>query len=76
MRAACEYAKKAKPNESIPPLYVFRILEGWAAEASKLNASGAKAPAGGKAQKFDPVAYVNKNRASNDHERPDDYIDV
>jgi uncharacterized protein YdaU (DUF1376 family) len=76
MRAACEYAKEVKPNEKIPPLYVFRILEGWAAEASKLNTSGAKSPAGGKAQKFDPVAYVNKNRASNDHERPDDYIDV
>jgi hypothetical protein len=76
MRAACEYAKRAQPNKRIPPLYVIRILEGWAAEASNLKASGASAPASGKAQKFDPVAYVNKNRASNDHERPDDYIDV
>ena len=76
VRAACEQAKLAKPNETVAAGYIVSILQRWAAEASKLKASGAKAPAGGKAQKFDPVAYVNKNRASNDHERPDDYIDV
>ena len=76
VRAACEQAKLAKPNETVAAGYIVSILQRWATEASRLNASRAKAPAGGKAQKFDPVAYVNKNRASNDHERPDDYIDV
>jgi uncharacterized protein YdaU (DUF1376 family) len=76
VRAACEDAKRSKKGQLIFPAYVFSILERWATEASNLKAAGAKAPASGKAQKFDPVAYVNKNRASNDHERPDDYIDV
>jgi hypothetical protein len=76
VKAACEAAKKSKPNERVAAGYIVSIIERWAAEASNLKASGAKAPSGGKAQKFDPVAYVNKNRASNDHERPDDYIDV
>jgi hypothetical protein len=76
VRAACEQAKLAKPNETVAAGYIVSILQRWAAEASNLKATGAKSPAGGKAQKFDPVAYVNQNRASNDHERPDDYIDV
>jgi hypothetical protein len=42
--AACEAAKKAKPNESIPPAYVFSILERWAKEAAELNATGAAQP--------------------------------
>jgi acyl-CoA reductase-like NAD-dependent aldehyde dehydrogenase len=45
VRAACEQAKRAKPNEAIPPAYVTTIIERWAAEAAALKASGAKAPA-------------------------------
>lgn len=44
VRAACEAAKKAKPNESIPPAYVLSILERWAKEAATLNAAGAAQP--------------------------------
>jgi uncharacterized protein YdaU (DUF1376 family) len=75
VRAACEQAKLAKPNETVAAGYIVSILQRWAAEASKLKASGAQAPASGKAQRFDPVAFVNKDRVS-DHERPDDYIDI
>jgi hypothetical protein len=76
VRAACEDAKRAKPDERIAPGYVFSIIERWAADASKLKATGAQAPARGAAQKFDPVAYVNRNRVSENHERTDDVIDV
>jgi uncharacterized protein YdaU (DUF1376 family) len=68
MRAACEAAKKAKPNESIPPAYVLSIVERWAKEAATLNATGATQPqqANGHAyapvEKFNPTAYVNRNR--------------
>lgn len=66
VRAACEDAKRAKPTERISPAYVFAILERWAKEASTLNAAGAAQPhqANGysHAEKFDPVAYVNRNR--------------
>lgn len=42
--AACEAAKKAKPNEAIPPAYVLSILESWAKKAAELKASGAAPP--------------------------------
>jgi len=42
--AACEEAKRSKPNERIGPVYVFRILERWATEAAQLRASGARPP--------------------------------
>lgn len=76
VRAACEDAKRAKPDERIAPGYIVSIIERWAAEASKLKATGAQAPFRGAAQKFDPVAFVNKNRVSENHERTDDIIDV
>jgi uncharacterized protein YdaU (DUF1376 family) len=44
MRAACEDAKRSKPNERIAPAYVFAILERWAREAADLNAAGATQP--------------------------------
>lgn len=44
MRAACDDARHSKPNERIPPAYVFSILERWAKEAAGLNASGAAPP--------------------------------
>lgn len=63
MRAACEAAKKSKPGESIPPAYVFSILERWAKDAADLQANGAAPPGRpGTYEKFDPVAYVNRNR--------------
>ena len=66
MRAACEDAKRAKPNERIAPAYVFAILERWAREAADLNAAGATPPqpqqVNGQPVKFNPTAYVNRNR--------------
>jgi uncharacterized protein YdaU (DUF1376 family) len=76
VRAACEQARRSKPNETVAVGYIVSILERWAKEASSLNANGAKAPGRGGAQKFDPVAFVNRNRVSENHERPGDYIDV
>jgi hypothetical protein len=76
VRAACEEAKRSKPNERIAAGYILSIIERWAKEASGLRASGAKAPGRGAAQKFDPVAFVNRNRVSDNHERTDDIIDV
>jgi uncharacterized protein YdaU (DUF1376 family) len=49
VKAACEAAKKAKPNESIPPAYVLSILERWAKEAAELKAAGATPPRQGQA---------------------------
>ncbi len=73
VRAACEEAKRSKPNERIAAGYIVSIIERWAKEASNLKASGAKAPAGG-TTKFDPVAFVNRNRVSDNRGRPDDNI--
>ncbi|MDK6077921.1 YdaU family protein [Massilia varians] len=65
VQAACAEAKVSKPGEAIKPGYVFAILERWSAEASKLRANGAAPTAPGRPgqpEKFDPVAYVNRNR--------------
>jgi len=45
VKAACEQAKRSKPNEPIGPAYVIAILERWAKEASELKATGAAKPA-------------------------------
>jgi hypothetical protein len=42
--AACEEAKRAKPDEQIGPAYVFKILERWAKDAAALKVAGATAP--------------------------------
>lgn len=61
--AACAEAKVSKPSEAIKPGYVFAILERWSADAAKLRANGAAPPGRpGAIEKFDPVAYVNRNR--------------
>ncbi|WP_312165887.1 YdaU family protein [Massilia timonae] len=44
VNAACEAAKKSKPDAAIPPAYVFSILERWAKDAAELKATGAAAP--------------------------------
>lgn len=42
--AACNEAKASKPNESIGPGYVVKIIERWAKEAASLKANGAAQP--------------------------------
>lgn len=42
MMAACEEAKRARPNERIGPVYVVRIVERWAKEAASISAYGAR----------------------------------
>lgn len=44
MQAACEQAKRSKPNEAISPAYVIAIVQRWAKEAAALNAKGAGQP--------------------------------
>ena len=44
VKAACEQAKRSKPNEPIGPAYVIAILERWAKEASELKTAGAAKP--------------------------------
>lgn len=64
--AACETARTSKPGEAIGTGYVVAIIERWAREASELKATGAtqlhQANGQGAPEKFDPVAYVNRNR--------------
>jgi hypothetical protein len=42
MTAACEQARQAKPNETVPPGYVFAIVKAWREDAAALNEHGAK----------------------------------
>jgi uncharacterized protein YdaU (DUF1376 family) len=64
--AACQAARQSRPDEAIRPGYVFAILERWAKDASTMQAAGAAEPrqANGHAvpEKFNPTAYVNRNR--------------
>ncbi|WAW09732.1 YdaU family protein [Oxalobacter vibrioformis] len=41
--AACEEAKRARPDERIGPAYVVRIVERWAKDAASITAHGAVA---------------------------------
>lgn len=55
------------------------VEEGWAGFKAKwvVDGSGAaRASPPASAQKFDPVAYVNRNRPTAPHERTDECIDV
>lgn len=45
VKAACEDAKRAKPSERIAAGYIVSIVERWAAEAKRISAKGAQAPA-------------------------------
>jgi hypothetical protein len=74
-RAAAQKARQSKPNERISTGYVAAIITGWASDAAKVQAVGAAAPPG-KPAKFDPVAFVNRNRPTESHERTRDCIDV
>lgn len=42
--AACEEAKRTKPNQRIGAGYIFAILERWALDAAALKVAGASAP--------------------------------
>lgn len=48
VQAACEEAKRKKPQEAIPVGYVVSILEGWAREAREMDVAGADRKARGK----------------------------
>lgn len=78
VRAACEKAKQAKPNEAIPPGYVFAILEGWAKEAAAINAHGAKPPGQQHTNKLDQKSIVNALTGAQHDQRPSspDIIDI
>lgn len=66
MQAACEEARRVKGDAPIPVGFVFSILERWAKDAADLNARGAQQPhqvnGHARAEPFDPVAHVNRNR--------------
>lgn len=44
--AACEEAKRAKPNEAVGAAYVVKIMERWKREADQLDVQGARPRAG------------------------------
>lgn len=63
VQAACDEAKISKGDEPVHMNYVVGIINRWARQASSLSVSGAAVP--GKSapkEKFNPTAYVNKNR--------------
>jgi hypothetical protein len=76
--AACQEAKASKPNESIGPGYVVKIVERWAKEAAALNAQGANArtkpqTANDRAKEFaDRLTGRNRHANRND----DNIIDI
>ncbi len=69
VQAACEKAKQTKPSESIPPGYVFSILEAWAKKAKEMNVQGAKPPSTRNDQARD---LVNALTGNSHEQRPSD----
>ncbi|WP_321905161.1 YdaU family protein [Paraburkholderia tropica] len=62
VRAACEDAKRSKPNERIAPAYVLAIIERWARDAKEIDARGAQGPAKAQGKQsrhsgFDKIDY-------------------
>jgi len=62
VRAACEDARRSKPNERIAAGYIVSILERWATEAKRIEARGAQGPANGQGKQsrhsgFDRIDY-------------------
>ena len=80
VQAACEAAKKAKPDEAIPAAYVLAILERWAKDAAELNAKGATAPRQNTRQSANDraVEWAASLTGRSRHERTDepDFIDI
>lgn len=63
VQAACEEAKISKGDEPVHMNYVVGIINRWARQANSLSVSGAAVPGKSAAkEKFNPTAYVNKNR--------------
>jgi hypothetical protein len=68
-------AEAIKAEMTMDAVIRLCCTRGWGGfDASWLTGKGNVQASGGN-RKFDPVAYVNKDRVT-DHERPDDYIDV
>ena len=61
MQAACEEAKRSKPNEAIGPNYVIGIITRWAKEAAALDATGAAPPAAPAARAEPDWAWKKSN---------------
>lgn len=78
VRAACEDAKRSKPNERIPPAYVFSILERWAKEAAGLNATGAAQPRASprQAQQANTQNLLNRINGNRSHDPDPRIIDI
>jgi hypothetical protein len=77
--AACEEAKRAKPNERIGSGYVFAILERWAADAAALRVAGARPPPSRASPGFQNAAAQSRTIADRltrrtANARPDDNI--
>lgn len=79
--AACDEAKRSKPNESIGMGYVLKILERWAREKASMNVAGAVQP------RASPSRYESaKERAQREtiegltgrrqHEQRSEFIDI
>ncbi len=76
--AACEEAKRSKPNEAIPPAFVFSILERWAREAAALNAKGAAQPRASPRQagQANTQRLIDRINRKETHEPNDRIIDI
>lgn len=78
--AACEEAKRAKPNEPVKPGYVLAILDRWAKDAAAMRVSGAAQP------RASPSGYQTANDKAKDladrltgkkrHDQPANIIDI
>lgn len=58
--AACEEAKRTKPNQRIGAGYIFAILERWALDAAALKVAGATAPKSGGNWRSSDAASIAK----------------
>lgn len=77
VRAACEDAKKSKPNERIKPGYIVSILERWAAEAARVKVGGAQAPPRNASARDESraAAAASIGLGARNHDAEFDYID-
>lgn len=62
VRAACEEAKRSKPNERVAAGYIVSIVERWAQEAKRIDVRGAQGPAKAQGKQsrhsgFDKIDY-------------------
>ncbi|WP_051378321.1 YdaU family protein [Derxia gummosa] len=78
VRSACQTAKEAKPGERVPVGYVVKVIETLHAQAQQVGHRPAPppraSPAPRRPEKFNPTAYVNRNRTNPEDDR--DVIDV